>query len=187
MHAPMMKAIETDMPDDIKQFSGIEESRSAGIGIIAMIRASIMKPIDEQSAIEIGPPDQVHLLEAWEDLVTRADSPDATNSKIASLEQECDRLKAEAEKYKAGNEELNFALRMSEEELSRKSAENSRLQLSVQTFQETAKKFADQSEISFNSEIRIKQENKELRKELSVLRRALNAANGVVGHFTGRK
>lgn len=187
MHAPMMKAIETDMPDDIKQFSGIEESRSAGINIIATVRANIMKPIDEQSVIEIHPPDQAHLLEAWEDLVTRADSPDATNSKIADLEQECDRLKAEADKYKAGNEELNFALRMSEEALSKES------EIKAKWLEAASNnsKLLEQKHLEVVNLQRLKFElqtsNKELRKELSVLRRALNAANGVIGHFTGRK
>ena len=182
MHAPMMKGIETDMPDDIKQFSNVEESRVRGMQTMAAIRAGLMKSEANSSKDQfyLSHENQVDLLEAWEDLITRAESPDATNSKIASLEQECDRLNQ-------ANMELNNSMRFTEGQCKSLHAENAKLLLSAQTFQETAKKFAQESEASFNSEMKTKQENKELRKELSVLRRALNAANGVIGHFTGRK
>lgn len=186
MHAPMMKAIETDMPDDIKQFTGVEESRVRGVETMAAIRAGLMKS-DSRSAFYLSHENQVDLLEAWEDLVTRAETPDATNSKIASLEQECDRLKAEADKYKAGNEELNFALRMSEEALSKESELKAKWLNVASNNSEVFK----QNQLSVarleQSNRELQASNKELRKELSVLRRALNAANGVVGHFTGRK
>lgn len=187
MHAPMMKGIETDMPDDIKQFTDIEESRVRGIEHIAKFRAEIMKDLINQDPITLAPFEMKDILEAWEDLVTRAETPDATNSKIADLEQECDRLRAEADKYRAGNEELNFALRLTTSQANSLDEESKKLREAaiLRVDESNAQSLKIENLKRENALVQIS--NKELRKELSVLRRALNAANGVIGHFTGRK
>lgn len=181
MHAPMMKAIETDMPDDIKQFSGLEESRVRGIETMAAIRAGLMNP-DSKAPFYLSYENQVDLLEAWEDLVTRAECKDAPElqSKIASLEQECDRLNQ-------ANMELNASLRFNESQCSALSSDAARLRDAIKAAMKQRDDAAKLSVERFNEIASTKAENKELRKELSVLRRALNAANGVIGHFTGRK
>jgi hypothetical protein len=178
MHATMAKSVEVNnVPEDIDQFEKVVESRTRGVELMVQIRAEALGNGDGIRMLTRE--DKRDLLEAWEDLQVRA-SDGGNGSKVASLEQECDRLtealRAEEEMHsKTAGRLLN--------------AEEDRNKYCIQSQKsyEQAKALAESCEKSFNSEMATKAKLKDANRELSVLRRALNAANGVVGHFTGRK
>lgn len=178
MHAPMAKSVElNDMPEDIDQYTKVVESRTRGIELMVQIRAEALGNGDGIRMLTRE--DKRDLLEAWEDLQVRAEDG-GNSSKIADLEQECDRLKG--------------ALSLEEEFHS----ETQRILVKAEKDRDTYKgywdsacvdrdRFAKEATRSFESEMNTKAKLKDANRELSVLRRALNAANGVIGHFTGRK
>ena len=178
MHSPMAKSVEiNEMPEDIDQYTKVVESRTRGIELMVAIRAEALGNGDGIRMLTRE--DKRDLLEAWEDLQVKAEDG-GNSSKVASLEQECDRL--------------TEALRLADEERAKLRGDalfyKEKSDLNQVAYASNSKLLTDERQITSklqheNSQLRA--ELKEQRKELSVLRRALNAANGVVGHFTGRK
>jgi chromosome segregation ATPase len=178
MHATMAKSVEVNsVPEDIEQYEKVVESRTRGVELMVQIRAEALGNGDGIRMLTRE--DKRDLLEAWEDLQVRA-SDGGNSSKIADLEQECDRL-TEALRSEEEMHSKTAGRLLAAEELKNKwfEAADSGLALRKKLEASVSNLLSDCN--AFRAEL------KEQRKELSVLRRALNAANGVVGHFTGRK
>ncbi len=178
MHATMAKSVEVNnVPEDIDQFEKVVESRTRGVELMVQIRAEALGNGD--SIRMLTREDKRDLLEAWEDLQVRA-SDGGNSSKIADLEQECDRLSSMLQAEEEMHSKTAGRLLAAEESKNKWfEAADQGASLRKNLEASVSKLLADCASL--------RHDLKEQRKELSVLRRALNAANGVIGHFTGRK